>query len=123
MNHGKKLRKLNRTSASRKALFKSLSVALIKHSTIKTTLPKAKELRKYIEPLITMAKKEDSVAKRRLAFAKLRDDEAVAILFDEIAPAAAKRAGGYTRVLKAGYRVSDAAPLAYIQLVDRVEVE
>lgn len=121
MNHGKKLRKLNRTSSSRKALFKSLCVALIKHSTIKTTLPKAKELRRYIEPLITLAK-VDNVANRRRAFAELRDDEAVAMLFTNIAPASRDRQGGYTRVLKAGYRVSDAAPVAYIQLVDQVEV-
>ena len=122
MKHGKKLRKLNRTSSSRKALFKSLCVALINHSTIKTTLPKAKELRKYIEPLITMAK-VDNVANRRRAFAQLRDDQAVATLFTEIAPASSERNGGYTRVLKAGYRVSDSAPVAYIQLVDMVEVE
>lgn len=122
MNHGKKLRKLNRTSSSRKALFKSLSVALIKHSTIKTTLPKAKELRKYIEPLVTLAK-NDTVSNRRRAFAALRDDEAVATLFTAIGPAAKERNGGYTRVLKAGYRVSDSAPVAYIQLVDMVEVE
>ena len=122
MKHGKKLRKLNRTSSSRKALFKSLCVALINHSTIKTTLPKAKELRKYIEPLITMAK-VDNVANRRRAFAQLRDDQAVATLFTEIAPASSERNGGYPRVLKAGYRVSDSAPVAYIQLVDMVEVE
>lgn len=122
MNHGKKLRRLNRNSSSRKALFKSLCVALIKHNTIKTTLPKAKELRKYVEPLITMAK-TDNVANRRRAFAALRDDEAVATLFNEVATAAKDRNGGYTRVLKAGYRVSDSAPVAYIQLVDMVEVE
>lgn len=122
MNHGKKLRKFNRNASSRKALFKSLCVALIKHSTIKTTLAKAKELRRYIEPLVTLAK-VDNVANRRRAFAKLRDDEAVATLFTEVAPSSVNRQGGYTRVLKAGYRVSDAAPVAYVQLVDRVEVQ
>ncbi len=121
MNHRNKLRQLGRNSHQRKALFRSLSVALITHSCIKTTLPKAKELRRYIEPLVNLAK-TDSVHHRRQVFDILRDKEAVTRLFDKIGPASADRLGGYTRILKAGYRATDAAPVAYIQLVDMMSV-
>jgi len=122
MNHRKKLRRFNRNTAARKALFRSLCLALITHDTIKTTLPKAKELRRYVEPLITIAK-EDTTAHRRQAFAYLRDKDAVTKLFEVIGPASASRNGGYTRILKAGFRATDAAPVAYIQLVDLVKVQ
>ena len=118
MRHKKSGRKLNRNSAHRKALFKNLAIALIEQDIIKTTLPKAKELRKVIEPLITLGK-EDTVANRRLAFNKLRSDAAVAKLFTEIAVNAKERKGGYTRIIKAGFRPGDKADMAYIELVDR----
>lgn len=118
MNHRKSGRHLNRTSSHRKAMLKNMSVSLLKHELIKTTLPKAKELRRTIEPLITLAK-SDSVANRRLAFARLRNDAAVAKLFKEIAPRHKDRPGGYVRVLKCGFRVGDNAPMAIIELVDR----
>lgn len=121
MNHGKKLRRFNRNASQRKALFRSLSLALITHSCIKTTLPKAKELRRYVEPLITLSK-TDSTPNRRQVFAYLRSKEAVDTLFDKIGPRVAERAGGYTRILKAGCRATDAAPIAYIQLVDMMQV-
>jgi large subunit ribosomal protein L17 len=121
MNHRKKLRQFNRNASARKALFRSLSVALITHDCIKTTLPKAKELRRYVEPLITIAK-EDTTAHRRYAFDHLRDKDAVTKLFTVIGPASVARPGGYTRILKAGYRATDAAPVAYIQLVDMVNI-
>ncbi len=121
MNHRNRLRRFNRNASARKALFRSLCIALIKHDCIKTTLPKAKELRKYVEPLINVAK-EDNTAARRYAFDYLRDKDAVTKLFEVIGPASAGRLGGYTRVLKAGYRPSDAAPVAYIQIVDMVQV-
>lgn len=121
MNHGKKLRRLGRNTAQRKALFRSLSLALIMHSCIKTTLPKAKELRRYVEPLLTLSK-TDNTPNRRQAFAYLRSKEAVDILFEKIGPRVAERAGGYTRILKAGYRATDAAPIAYIQIVDLMQV-
>ena len=118
MRHRKAGRKLNRNSSHRKALLKNLAIALIEQDIIKTTLPKAKELRKVIEPLITLGK-EDTVANRRLAFNKLRSDAAVAKLFTEIAVNAKEGNGGYTRIIKAGYRPGDKADMAYIELVDR----
>ena len=118
MRHRKAGRKLNRNSSHRKALLKNLAIALIEQDIIKTTLPKAKELRKVIEPLITLGKK-DTVANRRLAFNKLRSDRAVAKLFTEIAVNAKERKGGYTRIIKAGFRPGDKADMAYIELVDR----
>lgn len=122
MRHRNGLRKLNRTSAHRLAMFRNMSVSLITHEAIKTTLPKAKELRRVIEPLITLAK-EPSVANRRLAFARLRDRVAVTKLFDEIGPRYQERNGGYTRVLKMGFRQGDNAPMAFMELVDRPEPE
>jgi large subunit ribosomal protein L17 len=118
MRHRKAGRKLNRNSSHRKALLKNLAIALIEQDIIKTTLPKAKELRKVIEPLITLGK-EDTVANRRLAFNKLRSDAAVAKLFTEIAVNAKERKGGYTRIIKAGFRPGDKADMAYIELADR----
>ena len=118
MRHRKAGRKLNRNSSHRKALLKNLAIALVEQDIIKTTLPKAKELRKVIEPLITLGK-EDTVANRRLAFNKLRSDAAVAKLFTEIAVNAKERKGGYTRIIKAGFRPGDKADMAYIELVDR----
>ena len=118
MRHRKAGRKLNRNSSHRKALLKNLAIALIEQDIIKTTLPKAKELRKVIEPLITLGK-EDTVANRRLVFNKLRSDAAVAKLFTEIAVNAKERNGGYTRIIKAGFRPGDKADMAYIELVDR----
>ena len=118
MRHRKAGRKLNRNSSHRKVLLKNLAIALIEQDIIKTTLPKAKELRKVIEPLITLGK-EDTVANRRLAFNKLRSDSAVAKLFTEIAVNAKERKGGYTRIIKAGFRPGDKADMAYIELVDR----
>ena len=118
MRHRKAGRKLNRNSSHRKALLKNLAIALIEQDIIKTTLPKAKELRKVIGPLITLGK-EDTVANRRLAFNKLRSDAAVAKLFTEIAVNAKERKGGYTRIIKAGFRPGDKADMAYIELVDR----
>ncbi|NDE89610.1 MAG: 50S ribosomal protein L17 [Alphaproteobacteria bacterium] len=118
MRHGMSGRKLNRTSSHRKAMFSNMAASLIKHEQIKTTLPKAKELRSVVERLITLGKK-GGLSNRRLAFAALRDDAMVAKLFDTIATRYAKRAGGYTRVLKAGFRYGDAAAVAIIELVDR----
>ena len=118
MRHRKAGRKLNRNSSHRKALLKNLAIALIEQDIIKTTLPKAKELRKVIEPLITLGK-EDTVANRRLAFNKLRSDSAVAKLFTEISVNAKERNGGYTRIIKAGFRPGDKADMAYVELVDR----
>ena len=118
MRHKKSGRKLNRNSAHRKALFKNLAIALIERDIIKTTLPKAKELRRFIEPLITIGK-EDSVANRRIVFNRLRSDSAVAKLFTEISVNAKDRKGGYTRIIKAGFRPGDKADMAYIELVDR----
>lgn|SRR5690606_1809842 len=121
MRHRHGLRKLNRTSAHRLAMFRNMAVSLITHEAIKTTLPKAKELRRVVEPLITLAK-DPSVANRRLAFARLRDRDAVTKLFDEIGPRYQERNGGYTRVLKMGFRQGDNAPMAFMELVDRPEV-
>lgn len=118
MRHKKSGRKLNRNSSHRKALFKNLAIALIEQDIIKTTLPKAKELRKFVEPLITIGK-EDTVANRRHVFSKLRSDQAVAKLFSEISVNAKDRKGGYTRIIKAGFRPGDKADMAYIELVDR----
>ena len=121
MRHRKSGRQLNRNSSHRQAMFRNLASALVSHEIIKTTLPKAKELRRVVEPLITLAK-EDSVANRRLAFARTRNIETVAKLFNELGPRCAQRAGGYTRILKCGFRAGDNAPMAYIELVDRPEV-
>lgn len=117
MRHRNKVNHLGRTTAHHKALLKNLSIALIKHKRINTTVPKAKELRKFIEPIITLTK-NDNTANRRLAFAKLQNKEAVKILFDEIAPKVVNRPGGYTRILKTGYRIGDAAHMCMIELVD-----
>ena len=122
MRHRKAGRKLNRNSSHRKALLKNLAIALIEQDIIKTTLPKAKELRKVIEPLITLGK-EDTVANRRLAFSRLRSDSAVAKLFTEVSVNSKDRKGGYTRIIKAGFRPGDKADMAYIELVDRSIVE
>ena len=121
MRHRKSGRQLNRNSSHRQAMFRNLASALVSHEIIKTTLPKAKELRRVVEPLITLAK-EDSVANRRLAFARTCNIETVAKLFNELGPRFAQRAGGYTRILKCGFRAGDNAPMAYIELVDRPEV-
>ncbi|MBS99418.1 MAG: 50S ribosomal protein L17 [Oceanospirillaceae bacterium] len=118
MRHRKSGRHLNRTSAHRKAMFKNMAVSLFEHELIKTTLPKAKELRRFAEPLITLAK-TDSVANRRLAFSRTRSPEAVGKLFNELGPRYANRPGGYIRILKCGYRAGDKAPMAYVELVDR----
>ena len=118
MRHRKSGRKLNRNSAHRKALFKNLAISLIEQDIIKTTLPKAKELRSFIEPLINIAK-EDTVANRRHVFSKLRSEEAVAKLFTEVSVNAKERKGGYTRIIKAGFRAGDKADMAFIELVDR----
>ncbi len=118
MRHRKSGRKLNRPSAHRRAMFRNMASSLIEHEIIKTTLAKAKELRRVAEPLITLAK-QDTVANRRLAFARTRNKAAVSKLFAELGPRYKDRPGGYTRILKAGFRVGDAAPVAYIELVDR----
>jgi large subunit ribosomal protein L17 len=118
MRHRKSGRHLNRTSAHRKAMFKNMAVSLFEHELIKTTLPKAKELRRVAEPLITLAK-IDSVANRRLAFSRTRSDAAVGKLFSELGPRYANRPGGYIRILKCGFRSGDNAPMAYVELVDR----
>jgi large subunit ribosomal protein L17 len=120
MRHHKSGRRLNRNSSHRKAMFSNMANSLFDHEIIKTTLPKAKELRRIAEPLITKAK-EDSVANRRYAFSKLRDKEMVGKLFNELAPRYKERPGGYTRIMKCGFRSGDAAPMAYIELVDRPE--
>lgn len=118
MRHRNSGRKLNRNSSHRKAMFKNMAASLFEHEVIRTTLPKAKELRGVVEPLITLGKK-DSVANRRLAFARLGDREAVTKLFNEIAPRSANRPGGYVRILKCGFRQGDKAPMAIVELVDR----
>ena len=122
MRHRKAGRKFNRTSSHRSAMFKNMAVSLIDHEIIKTTLPKAKELRRIAEPLITLSK-TDSVANRRLAFNRTRNAAAVGKLFSELGPRYAERPGGYTRILKCGFRSGDSAPMAYIELVDRAPVE
>ncbi|EAZ99452.1 50S ribosomal protein L17 [Marinobacter sp. ELB17] len=118
MRHRKSGRKFNRTSAHRKAMFRNMSASLVEHELIKTTLPKAKELRRVAEPLITLAK-IDSVANRRLAFSRLRDDAAVAKLFTQLGPRYNERPGGYLRILKCGSRAGDNAPMAYVELIGR----
>jgi large subunit ribosomal protein L17 len=122
MRHRQAGRRLNRNSAHREAMFRNMTGSLIRHELIKTTLPKAKELRRVAEPLITLGK-TDSVHHRRLAFARLRDKEAVGKLFTEIGPRYESRPGGYLRILKCGYRAGDAAPMAYVELVDRPIIE
>jgi len=118
MRHRKSGRQLNRNSSHRQAMFRNMAASLFEHEVIKTTLPKAKELRRVAEPLITLAK-EDTVANRRLAFSRTRSQAAVGKLFDELGPRYQARPGGYTRILKCGYRPGDAAPMAYIELVGR----
>jgi large subunit ribosomal protein L17 len=120
MRHGNGLRKLNRTGSHRLAMLRNMSVSLLRHEAIKTTLPKAKELRRVVEPLITLGKKP-SLANRRLAFDRLRDREIVGKLFAEIGPRFAARNGGYLRILKMGFRVGDNAPMAYVEMLDGPE--
>lgn len=120
MRHQNSGRQLSRNSSHRKALMKNMAGALLRHEIIRTTLPKAKELRRVAEPLITLAK-EDTVAKRRLAFARLRDREMVTKLFNELGPRYKERPGGYLRILKCGFRPGDAAPMALVELVGRPE--
>ena len=120
MRHGHGLRKLNRTSSHRLAMFRNMANSLLRHEAIKTTLPKAKELRRVVEPLITLGR-EPTVANKRLAFNRLRDREVVVKLFNEIGPRYKARNGGYTRILKMGFRVGDNAPMAFVELVDRPE--
>lgn len=122
MRHGNSGRNLSRTSSHRKAMFMNMMVSLIKHELIKTTLPKAKELRRFIEPMITMAK-EDTLHRRRLAFSRLRDRDMVTKLFAEIGPHYKQRPGGYLRILKCGFRKGDNAPMAIVELVGRREEE
>ena len=118
MRHRKSGRKLNRNSSHRKAMFKNMASSMVKHEVIKTTLPKAKELRRVIEPLITLSK-VDSVANRRLAMARTGDKEGVGKLFNELGPRYEARPGGYIRILKCGFRTGDKAPMAYVEFVDR----
>ena len=122
MRHGNSHRKLNRTSSHRKAMFKNMATSLLRHEIIRTTLPKAKELRKFTEPLITLAK-VSSVHNQRLAFSRLRDREIVVKLFGELGPRYNLRNGGYTRILKCGFRKGDNAPMAYVELVDRPSLD
>ncbi len=122
MRHRKSGRQLNRNSSHRKAMFRNMACSLFEHEVIKTTLPKAKELKKVAEPLITLAK-SDSVANRRLAFSRTGDKATVGKLFGDLGPRYAERPGGYTRILKCGFRAGDKAPMAYIELVDRPIVE
>ena len=122
MRHLKSGRKLNRNSSHRKAMFRNMATSLFEHEIIKTTVPKAKELRRVAEPLITLAK-EDSVAHRRLAFDRLRDREVVTKLFNELGPRYVDRPGGYLRIMKCGHRAGDSAPMAYVELVDRPREE
>ncbi len=118
MRHRNSGRQLNRNSSHRKAMFKDMAASLFDHEVIKTTLPKAKELRRVAEPLITLAK-QDNVANRRIAFNRIRDDAAVGKLFTDLGPRYKERPGGYLRILKCGYRTGDKAPMAYVELVDR----
>ncbi len=122
MRHRQSGRQLNRNSSHRKAMFRNMTTSLVEHEVIRTTLPKAKELRRFAEPLITLSK-VDSVANRRLAFSRLRDKAAVGKLFSDLGPRYEERPGGYTRILKCGYRTGDKAPMAYIELVGRVMAE
>ena len=118
MRHRQSGRQLNRNSSHRKAMFRNMAASMLEHEMIRTTLPKAKELRRVVEPLITLAK-QDSVANRRLAFARLRDREVVTKLFNELGPRYQSRPGGYLRILKCGFRTGDNAPMAIVELVDR----
>ncbi len=118
MRHRKSGRKLGRNSSHRTAMYRNMAASLVQHETIRTTLPKAKELRRVVEPLITLAK-QDGVSRRRLAFSRLRDDAAVGKLFNELGPRFKDRPGGYLRILKVGYRAGDAAPMALVQLLDQ----
>ena len=118
MRHRQAGRQLGRNSSHRKAMFRNMVASLVEHELIKTTLPKAKELRRHAEPLITLSK-SDSVANRRLAFDRLRDKRAVGKLFNELGPRYSTRPGGYLRIMKCGFRAGDAAPMAYVELVDR----
>jgi len=118
MRHRNSGRKLNITSSHRRAMFKNMAVSLMRHEVIKTTIPKAKELRRVVEPLITLAKSDD-VARRRLAFSRIRDREMVTKLFNELGPRYKERPGGYLRILKCGFRPGDSAPMAIVELVDR----
>ena len=120
MRHGHGLRKLNRTSEHRLAMLRNMMNSLLTHEVIKTTVPKAKELRRVVEPMITLAK-VDNLSNRRLAFNRLRDRDSVTKLFNVLGPRSASRPGGYTRILKMGYRVGDNAPMALVELVDRAE--
>ena len=120
MRHGHGLRKLNRTSEHRLAMLRNMMVSLLEHEVIKTTVPKAKELRRVVEPLITLAK-EPTLAHKRLAFDRTRDRDVVAKLFNELGPRYNARPGGYTRILKMGFRIGDNAPMAFVELVDRPE--
>ena len=122
MRHRHSGRQLNRNSSHRKAMFRNMTASLLEHELIKTTLPKAKELRRYAEPLITLGK-SDSVANRRLAFDRLRSDKVVGKLFTELGPRYQERPGGYLRIMKCGLRTGDKAPMAYVELVDRPVVE
>ncbi len=122
MRHRKSGRRLGRNSAHRKAMYRNMAASLMRHETIRTTLPKAKELRRVVEPLITLAK-DDQVSKRRLAFSRLRDEVAVGKLFNELGPRFRDRPGGYLRILKIGRRPGDAAPMALVQLLDQPEME
>lgn len=122
MRHRKSGRKLNRNSSHRKAMFKNMAASLVEHEVIKTTLPKAKELRRVAEPLITLAK-EDSVANRRLAFDRLRNKAAVGKLFTDLGPRFKERPGGYIRIIKCGFRHGDNAPMAYVELLDRPAID
>ena len=122
MRHRKSGRQLNRNSSHRKAMFRNMAASLMRHELIKTTLPKAKELRRVAEPLITLAK-SDSVSNRRLAFSRLRDREIVTKLFNELGPRYSERPGGYLRIMKCGLRAGDKAPMAYVELVDRPDID
>ena len=122
MRHRHSGRQLNRNSSHRKAMFRNMAVSLVEHELIRTTLPKAKELRRYAEPLITLAKK-DSLANRRLAFDRTRSKSAVGKLFTELGPRYQERPGGYIRIMKCGYRTGDKAPMAYVELVDRPQLD
>ncbi len=122
MRHGNGLRKLNRTSAHRSAMLRNMAVSLLRHEAIKTTLPKAKELRRVVEPLITLGK-SPSLANRRLAFDRTRDRDIVGKLFEVLGPRYANRNGGYLRILKMGFRVGDNAPMAFVELMDRPDTD
>lgn len=122
MRHRRVSRRFSRTSSHRKAMFSNMVKSVIEHEIIKTTLPKAKDLRRYLEPMITLAK-EDSVAARRLAFSRLRDDAIVAKLFNDVGPRFKTRPGGYVRIIKCGFRAGDAAPMAIVELVERKTID